>query len=149
MAGQKRLTPPAPPITVSGAGQHTITYWSVDGSGNVETAHNLPVNILGAAPVVTLTNPADTTYGASTTIGGTWTDPVGVKSVSVQIFDNTDFSGFVGTMLSTFALSPVNSLPGTVNSDGTWSFTYTPIAAAVNGTQPIKPASTGSRPSLS
>ena len=125
-------------ITVSGAGKHTLSYWSVDGSGNIETTHTLPVNIQGAAPTVTLTAPAGTTYGAATTIGGTWTDPVGVKSVSVQIFDNTDFGGYTGTMLSTFALTPVNSLPGTVNADGTWSFTYTPIAASVNGTQPVE-----------
>ena len=125
-------------ITVTGAGTHTVTYWSVDGAGNIETAHNLPVNIQGAAPTVTLTAPANTTYGASTTISGTWTDLVGVTSVSVQIFDNTDFGGYTGTMLSTSALTPVNSLPGTVNADGTWSFTYTPIAASVNGTLPVE-----------
>ena len=43
----------ASPFTVTGDGTHTVTYWSVDTSGNTETAHSLTVKIDATPPVVT------------------------------------------------------------------------------------------------
>jgi hypothetical protein len=52
------------PFSVSTAGSHAITYWSVDNAGNVETAHNGFVNIDVVKPVTVATGLADTTTSA-------------------------------------------------------------------------------------
>jgi C1A family cysteine protease len=43
------------PFAVSGAGSHTVTYWSTDNAGWVESAHTGYVNIDATAPVTTAT----------------------------------------------------------------------------------------------
>ncbi len=43
------------PITVSGAGNHTVVYWSVDAADNVETSHSLPVTIASPPPIPLVT----------------------------------------------------------------------------------------------
>lgn len=44
----------AGPFTVAGEANHAITYWSVDGLGNVETSHSLSVKIDASAPTTQL-----------------------------------------------------------------------------------------------
>ena len=100
------------PVTISTAGSHAISYWSVDNAGNAETAHNAFVNVDLAAPATTATGLA-----TSSTTG--WTN--GSKTV---------------TLGATDALSGVATTYYTV--DGGAPQTYTAaFAIATAGSHPV------------
>ena len=44
----------AGPFSVTGQGSHTVTYWAVDGAGNIEVAHSGYLNIDSKAPSATV-----------------------------------------------------------------------------------------------
>ena len=68
--------------------RHTVTYWSVDGAGNVETAHVLAINIDTTTPTVTVNPVPSGIVGDPLTITGTWTESVsGVSQINVSVYD--------------------------------------------------------------
>ena len=75
------------PFQVSAAGAHTITWWSVDGAGNIESAHTGYVDIDLTAPVTTATtDPSAWTNGSvQVTLSATDTGGSDVAATSYQI----------------------------------------------------------------
>jgi len=75
------------PFQVSGAGSHTITYWSVDNAGNAETHHTGYVNLDLASPVTTAaTNPSGWTNGqVQVTLSGSDQGGSGLAATFYQI----------------------------------------------------------------
>ncbi len=75
------------PFTVTGDGTHTVTYFSADGAGNIETAHTATVRIDQAPPVTSITlDPASPDVGA-------WY----VFAVKVSVTATDGGSGVAGT----------------------------------------------------
>ena len=90
------------PFTVSPLGSNTVKYWSVDGAGNVETAHTITFNI-GPA-LATILTPADgaTLPGGSNTF--TWN--IGSGATAYQLWIGTSGVGssniyYSGTITTT------------------------------------------------
>jgi hypothetical protein len=111
---------------VGGVGNHTVTYYAVDGVGNVETTNTLPVKIDPSAPVTTAT-PSPAANGAgwnntnvSLAFSAVDVDASGVKSVTA---DGVTTNG-----------STANK---TVTAEGTTTVSYfaTDVADNVEGTK--------------
>jgi hypothetical protein len=114
-------------IQVAGNGQHTVTYWSVDGAGNMENAHTLAIWIDNTVPSMTINQPSNGYYDAPMTVTGTWTGGLSGVTVTVSIYDYQDNPGFVTTMDQ--PSGPVQNLNATVNPNGTWNLTFTPTGS--------------------
>ncbi|HKY44208.1 MAG TPA: PQQ-binding-like beta-propeller repeat protein [Pyrinomonadaceae bacterium] len=104
------------PFVISALGQHTVEYWSVDNSNNVEVPHLLVIKIDTVAPVVTAAaNPSTAPkkpQPVTVTISGSVTDAVsGVSSASFNVIDEYGVAQPSG--------------PVTVQANGTYSFTLT------------------------
>ena len=121
-------------IPVLGTGAHNVYFYSVDSAGNAEAVRTQPVNIDPIAPTLTVNPPTGGVYGLPITISGSYTAGTsGVSQILVSVYDNTDYFGYTGIALQGSPLSPVQNLPATF-SNGTWSFTFTPLAAAYAST---------------
>jgi hypothetical protein len=117
-------------IQVAGNGQHTVTYWSVDGAGNIETAHSLPIWIDNVVPTVMVNQPANGVYDAPMTITGTWTAGLSGVNVGLAVYDFTDHYSYITIMEQGSGHTAITGgTPATVNPNGTWSFTFTPTGA--------------------
>jgi Leucine-rich repeat (LRR) protein/acetyltransferase-like isoleucine patch superfamily enzyme len=46
-------------VSVTAEGEHTLSYWSVDQDGNVETSHEVTFSIDKTPPAITITSPED------------------------------------------------------------------------------------------
>jgi hypothetical protein len=105
-------------VSITGDGQHTIDYWSVDAAGNVEQARTLVVKIDGAAPSVTITaNPMTIKLPKRTnlvpvTVSGRVTDSVSGVDLSSARYSVVDEYGQV---------QPGGAV--TLAADGSYSFT--------------------------
>ena len=71
------------PFLVTGEAAHTVTYWSVDASGDVEDTHSLPVGIDATPPVTT-------EYRSGETVTLAATDAVSGVAATYYILDGGD-----------------------------------------------------------
>ena len=114
------------PFTVSGAGIHTVTYWSVDAGGNTEATHTGYVNIDSTAPTTTATGlQLDTHSGWRSTS----------QPVTLSATDGTGaVSGVASTWYTVDGGAPVlyTGAPFTVSGNGSHPVTYFSIDAAGN-----------------
>ena len=104
----------ASPFVVSGPGQHTVEYWSVDNLGNTEVAKMLAVKIDTVGPVVTaLANPSTAPkkpQPVNVTISGNAADALsGISSASFNVIDEYGVAQPSG--------------PVTLQANGNYSFT--------------------------
>lgn len=163
------------PFNVTGSGEHTIIYWSVDNAGVPEAPNTEAFTI--APPNITTTSLSVTTVGAnySETLaveGGTspysWTVSLGslpdgltlnnstgeITGVStlagsydftVQVVDN---NGQIATQDLTIVVNPAPVINELVLSDATEEATYSQQLTATGGTSPIAwSVTSGSLPS--
>jgi hypothetical protein len=105
-------------FTVSAAGVHTVSYWSMDQADNTETVRTLGVNIDATGPVITASaNPSTapkSIKNVTVTISGSVTDsPSGVKpsSTTYSVVDEYDANEPSGNV--------------TVQANGSYSFSLT------------------------
>lgn len=77
---------------ISGAGAHTLEFWSVDVAGNTETPHNTIDITLGAAASSTTisTPPATVPYGAETALTGVLASGAGLAGRTVVVQTSSD-----------------------------------------------------------
>ena len=90
----------ANPFSVSGEGDHVITYWGVDGVNNTETAHSLTIKIDASAPTVQLS-----VTGTAGTNGWYVSPSVQVELVVTDSLSGVaaTYYGFDGGMTQTYA----------------------------------------------
>ena len=105
------------PFSIATDGQHVVTFFSKDPSGNVESPHTQAVNIDQTAPQLTAAANTTTLWSPNgklvpVTITGSITDSLSGVDPSTVRFAVTDSSGQVQP-----------SGPITLNTDGTFSFT--------------------------
>ena len=149
----------AVPFTISGDGVHTITYWSIDCVGNVETASAQTIGIDTTAPtIVVAVSPAspdstgwynigtgaptvsfsysDATSGLIGTLPANYTAPDGDNAAyGVTIYDAAGNSATVNVpelKVNTVAPNTTASLAGTVGSGGSYSSTVTVTLSATD-----------------
>ena len=68
-------------VTINGDGDHTVSFWSVDVAGNVETATSLTIQIDSSAPTITyLPLVLDPWYNSDVTITFSCSAPSGIAS---------------------------------------------------------------------
>lgn len=101
--------PYSSPLTLNTEGANTLTYFSTDNKGNVETTHSLPINIDTQPPVTT----------ASLT-GSLGDNGWYISSVLVTLNGSDTTSGLAGTTFD----SGVYSGPVTVSAQGVTSHTF-------------------------
>jgi hypothetical protein len=112
-------------IAVTGNGPHSITYWSVDGANNIETAHTLPINIDTAIPTVSVNLPPTGAYGVPMTFSGTWSDNVsGVSRILVSVYDFVAHYSFI---------TIADTSPATLNFSGGGGSGAAATVATTNG----------------
>jgi cytochrome c len=78
----------AAPFIISSQGSHTVTYWSVDGAGNIETARSATVNIDTRKPTSTASKNLTVAKGKKVTLPFKVTDPLpscGTAQVTIAI----------------------------------------------------------------
>ena len=136
-------------VTLSSDGVHTLTFWSVDNAGNVETAHVVTVRIDTTAPTITSSKapPANGAGWNKTNVTVTFTcgdsgsgiasctSPQNVTSegagqtVSGTALDNAGNTALTSTTVSIDKTPPtiVGTLNGTPNSAGWFK---APVAAS-------------------
>ena len=103
-------------VSVAGDGTHHITYFSVDGSGNIETTHTATVRIDTTAPATT-DNAPSTWQKSAVTVNLTAADGAdssGVSAVSYKVDGGSLQTG-------SSVLVPA---PGNGSNDGTHTITY-------------------------
>ena len=107
------------PFDVSGSGTHTITYWSVDKVGNVETVNSATVMIETVAPSTTAsaTNADTTTYTF-----GTWTNQAVTVTLSASDSGGASVAGTFYTIDS--GTQQTYSTPFAISSEGDHIVTY-------------------------
>jgi len=96
---QQTGTVPTTTVTVSGAGTHTVEYWSVDKAGNEETPHgtaNLTIDTV--AP--TTTSNILSSYNGTATISLTATDNAGGSGVYATYYTVDGGAQTTGTVIS-------------------------------------------------
>ena len=109
-------------VTVTGDGEHTVTYASTDAAGNHETPHSVTVRIDGTAPQTT-----DDYAG-----GSAW--QTGDVHFALSASDAT--SGVAGTTWSVDGGEPQSGTEVTVTGDGEHTVTYASTDAAGNHETP-------------
>lgn len=112
----------AGPFVVSGEGNHSVSYWSVDAAGNSEARRTVPVGIDGAAP--------STQFSAAGTQGdGGWFR--GAVQVTLAATDN--LSGQANTFYTVDG-GPVETYTGpfNVSADGRHQVSYWSVDRAGN-----------------
>ncbi len=112
-------------FTVSGDGQHQVTYWSVDALGNTEAVNNGYVNIDTTPPTTTATN-----LVASASTG--WQN----APVTVTLSASDAVSGAATTYYTVDGAQQTYSTPFTVSAEGSHHITYWSVDAAGNTEAP-------------
>lgn len=107
----------AGPFTVSGDGNHTVTFWSVDNTGNVETAQEQAINIDTTAPALTASANPSVIWPAN---GGMVNVTISGK-ISDSLSGVDTGSGSYATVDSHGKVQPAGSF--TIAADGTYTFT--------------------------
>ncbi|MGE7635380.1 glycine rich domain-containing protein [Bacillus paramycoides] len=108
-------------IQISAEGVHTLTYWSVDNAGNVETQHTTTVKIDKTVPVTTDNAPTD------------WVN----KDVTVDL-TATDNDGGSGVASTYYQLDNGSTQSGneiTISDEGVHTLTYWSVDNAGNTEQ--------------
>ncbi len=130
-------------IVVTALGSHTLSFWSVDAAGNIETASNVTFEITAPVPVADTAAPVTTSsakasYAGTATINLSATDNVGVAHTyyvldgGVQVEGTSVTVGAVGS--HTLAFWSVDAA-GNVEVAHTVTFTITaPAPAPAPGT---------------
>lgn len=110
-------------FTVGTDGDHTLSYWSVDKAGNIETAHTAHVMVDKTAPT--------TSAAAGTYTFGTWTgQPV---TVTLSALDATPGSGVATTYYSMDGgAQQTYTAPFTVSANGDHTVRYWSVDNAGN-----------------
>ena len=90
-------------VTVTGAGSHTITYWSVDNAGNAETTHSIQVTIAAPTATATATTPpaTATTPPATATATATATPQPATATATATVQPPTATATATATATST------------------------------------------------
>ena len=82
------------PFSVSTQGSNSITYWSVDNAGNTESTKSCTVKIDLAAPVVTITTPANgASYKLNASVIASWTATDALSGINATLTTGTVASG--------------------------------------------------------
>ncbi len=128
------------PFTVSTAGAHTLTYWSVDNAGNVEPSHTLAFTI-NLAPVITSFTPMSGVAGNSVVITGTnFTGATYVRfngaSTSFTVNSATQITATVPSKGSTGTIA-VTTPAGTGTSSGVFTYGKPPTITSFTPTSGI------------
>lgn len=112
-------------ITLTEEGTHTITYWSVDESGNTEEPHTVQVNIDKTAPVTT----ASQTPASPDGLSGWYSQPVTVSLLAADDLSTVAHSVY---SLDNGATWQDYSGPITFSEDGTYMPQYYSVDSAGN-----------------
>jgi len=117
------------PFTVTGAGTHTVTYWSVDVAGNVESTHTTSVTINPVPTASSLSPNVTTANGPAFTLTVTGTNFVSTSVVTwnganlaTTFVSSTSLTATVPasdiTAVGTATVNVVNPVPGGGTSSG-------------------------------
>lgn len=90
---------------VTGFGAHTVSYWSVDSEGNVETPRSLSVTVLRAAVIASTRSASTVSYGGAVKLGATLKSSTGTSLANRTLvlersYDNVSWQ-HVATLSST------------------------------------------------
>jgi hypothetical protein len=113
-------------FSVSGDGNHTVEYWSVDGAGNVETHHSVSFKIDATAPTINFVRTAANLYGWNNT------------DVTVTFSGNDNLSGVASVAGSTIVTTQGagQSVTGTVTDQAGNSTTFVVTGINIDKTAP-------------
>jgi len=104
---------PATPFTITQSGAHTITYYSADLAGNIETAHATEVKVVAEAPTITTFTAMPGSFAPQTPKGVAATRAVdlGLIAQSVATLLNVEVTIIPA---ATPSAGPLRTLKGTV-----------------------------------
>ncbi len=106
--GGSTITYSGSPFTVAAGGSHSVKYWSVDGAGNIETAHTKTFTVAIPATLTTPT-PGSTFTGSS--VAFTWTAGSAITAYELQLGTTGVGSSNLYNSGSTAATTETVSLP--------------------------------------
>ncbi len=127
------------PVLLGADGSYTITYWSVDIAGKVETPHTAYLNIDATPPsaisgLASATHPSQTTWYTNTTPGFGWsaaTDAGSGVAGYACVLDQTS-----GTVPAATVTTEATSASFPSRADGTYYFHIRAVDNAGNGGPP-------------
>ena len=106
-------------FTVTGEGNHKISFYSADTAGNKEVAKSIEIKIDTTAPVTTVVSPVDT-------------EKFYTDNVSVSLAANDEQSGVANTLYSIDGSDFTKGTSFTVNGEGTHKISFYSVDTAGN-----------------
>jgi hypothetical protein len=123
-------------VPITTIGTHTVSFYSVDVSGNTETTKTLTVKLDNVTPTAQSASSLTGSYGSPITVTGTWTaGPSGMGNFVVSIYDYATHFNYItiaaqnGSAIQHLPATVITTNTSSTGSNGTWSFTFTPTSA--------------------